>query len=144
MATVAEPDTVPDPDNTALPTDYSDWSAEEEAAYQEWKSLWDITQNKNMGIFADAVEWCGVRVQSKETDLYYANIPDKDKSVNNFNDAAMYFSANLESDTTIYSARLLSEIQSSSRNTYIVFLVDNYDLYRVMHLATGEIVSERP
>lgn len=32
----------PTPENTASPTDYSDWSAEEEAAYQEFKGLWEI------------------------------------------------------------------------------------------------------
>lgn len=33
-------DTAPEPDSPALPTDYSDWSDEEEAAYQEFKGMW--------------------------------------------------------------------------------------------------------
>lgn len=45
MATVTDPDVkTPDtttPDTTAKP-DYSDWSAEDEAAYQEFKGLWEI------------------------------------------------------------------------------------------------------
>ncbi|MCQ4864674.1 stalk domain-containing protein [Pseudoflavonifractor phocaeensis] len=31
----------PDPDTTTPSTDYSDWSAEEEAAYQEFKGMWE-------------------------------------------------------------------------------------------------------
>lgn len=45
MATVTEPIATPGPDNTALPADYSDWSAEEEAAYQEFKGMWDVSDN---------------------------------------------------------------------------------------------------
>jgi hypothetical protein len=30
------------PDTTATPADYTDWSAEEEAAYQEIKGMWDV------------------------------------------------------------------------------------------------------
>lgn len=42
MATVSDPDEKPEePDTTAVP-DYSDWSAEDEAAYQEFKGLWEI------------------------------------------------------------------------------------------------------
>lgn len=45
MATVVDPEAkpidTPAPDTTAK-LDYSDWSAEEEAAYQEFKGLWEI------------------------------------------------------------------------------------------------------
>lgn len=45
MATVVDPDAkpvdTPTPDTTAK-LDYSDWSAEEEAAYQEFKGMWTI------------------------------------------------------------------------------------------------------
>lgn len=41
LATVSEPEATPTPDTTAKP-DYSDWSAEDEAAYQEFKAMWDI------------------------------------------------------------------------------------------------------
>ena len=42
MATVADPEaSTADPDTTAK-ADYSDWSAEDEAAYQEFKGMWDI------------------------------------------------------------------------------------------------------
>lgn len=34
--------TTPAPDTTASVADYSDWTAEEEAAYQEFKGMWDI------------------------------------------------------------------------------------------------------
>lgn len=44
MATVGEKATTPEPDPTASPTDYSDWTAEEEAAYQEFKGLWEVTK----------------------------------------------------------------------------------------------------
>lgn len=45
MATVIDPEvkpTTPAPDTTAQVNDYSDWSAEDEAAYQEFKGLWEI------------------------------------------------------------------------------------------------------
>lgn len=46
MATVSDPDVkTPDtttPDTTAK-ADYSDWSAEDEAAYQEFKGMWEYT-----------------------------------------------------------------------------------------------------
>ena len=36
-----KPTATPDPDTTTPSTDYSDWSAEEEAAYQEFKGMWE-------------------------------------------------------------------------------------------------------
>ena len=45
MATVAEPEgpvTTSAPENAALSTDYSKWSTEDEAAYQEFKGMWVI------------------------------------------------------------------------------------------------------
>jgi len=46
MATVADPDAqvtdAPAPDTTVV-SDYSDWSAEDEAAYQEFKEMWEYT-----------------------------------------------------------------------------------------------------
>lgn len=42
LATVTDPKATPaTPDTTAKP-DYSDWSAEDEAAYQEFKGMWEI------------------------------------------------------------------------------------------------------
>lgn len=45
MATVSDPEAKPEqpaaPDTTAK-ADYSDWSAEDEAAYQEFKGMWEI------------------------------------------------------------------------------------------------------
>lgn len=50
MATVTDPDVkTPDtttPDTTAK-ADYSDWSAEDEAAYQEFKGMWEYTDSYN-------------------------------------------------------------------------------------------------
>ena len=44
MATVKDPDaSTPAPDNTASAADYSNWSAEEEEAYQEFKGMWDLS-----------------------------------------------------------------------------------------------------
>lgn len=43
LATVSEPQPTPTPDTTAKP-DYSDWSAEEEAAYQEFKAMWTLDE----------------------------------------------------------------------------------------------------
>lgn len=52
MATVTDPDVkVQDtatPDTTAK-TDYSDWSAEDEAAYQEFKAMWDVSTEVSHG-----------------------------------------------------------------------------------------------
>ena len=36
----------PEPDTTAKADDYADWTAEDEAAYQEFKGLWEITRNE--------------------------------------------------------------------------------------------------
>ena len=41
MATVDKPTTS---DNAAAPTDYSDWTPEEEAAYQEFKGMWEVKE----------------------------------------------------------------------------------------------------
>lgn len=49
MATVTDPDVkVPDTTttDTAAKTDYSDWSAEDEAAYQEFKAMWTMTESQ--------------------------------------------------------------------------------------------------
>jgi len=57
LATVTDPNAVvptPAPDTASL-TDYSDWSAEDEAAYQEFSTLWDIKYN---GIYLEA-HYCG-------------------------------------------------------------------------------------
>ena len=51
-------------DTTAVPADYSDWSEEEEAAYQEFKGMWEISDNAvqtaeegidSVSVFADYV-----------------------------------------------------------------------------------------
>lgn len=57
MATVRDPDAKPSatpaPDTTAK-LDYSDWSTEDEAAYQEFKGLWeDIGTTENPKLIAD-------------------------------------------------------------------------------------------
>lgn len=48
MATVTDPDvktTDTTTTDTTAKTDYSDWSAEDEAAYQEFKRMWDYTND---------------------------------------------------------------------------------------------------
>lgn len=53
LATVVDPATkIPNP---AIPNiDYSDWSAEDEAAYQEFTKLWDVTtQDTSYGSFVN-------------------------------------------------------------------------------------------
>lgn len=56
MATVTDPSVASNtntPDTTAL-ADYSDWSAEEEAAYQEFKGMWDVTiEDSKYGAFVN-------------------------------------------------------------------------------------------
>lgn len=51
MATVTDPDTAPAENPAANPTedpaevdDYSDWSPEKEAAYQEFKAMWTVAE----------------------------------------------------------------------------------------------------
>lgn len=45
MAIVTDPNAKPvTPDTTANATDYSDWSAEDEAAYQEFKGMWRVEE----------------------------------------------------------------------------------------------------
>lgn len=50
MATVVDPEakpvTTPAPDTTVNGPDYSEWSTEDEAAYQEFKGLWKIGQKE--------------------------------------------------------------------------------------------------
>lgn len=55
MASVTNPNKTPNPvAQSESPVDYSDWTAEEEAAYQEFKTLWDIsTQDTNHGSFVN-------------------------------------------------------------------------------------------
>lgn len=47
LATVSEPEATPTPDTTAKP-DYSDWSAEDEAAYQEFREMWECGIKKHV------------------------------------------------------------------------------------------------
>lgn len=42
MATVTNPEAKPATPDTTAKTDYSNWSAEDEAAYQEFKAMWEI------------------------------------------------------------------------------------------------------
>lgn len=56
MATVVDP-AIKKPNNdvvAATPIDYSKWSAEEEAAYQEFKAMWDVsTEDSDYGSFVN-------------------------------------------------------------------------------------------
>lgn len=60
MATVADPEAKPAdtqaPDTTAK-TDYSDWSAEDEAAYQEFKEKWELTFSNIVELPYDGLVW---------------------------------------------------------------------------------------
>ena len=50
LATVSEPaNNTPTPDTTAKP-DYSDWSNNEEEAYEQFKSLWNIIPFESVGL----------------------------------------------------------------------------------------------
>ncbi len=44
MAIVTDPDTKPATPDPAAAPDYSDWSAEDEAAYQEFKGMWRVEE----------------------------------------------------------------------------------------------------
>lgn len=51
MAVVEEPvETVEPSAEPVIPGDYSDWSEEEEAAYQEFKGMWRVTTGRNSDI----------------------------------------------------------------------------------------------
>lgn len=69
MATVEEPDAVPAPDNTALPTDYTfDYS------YEEFLGLWDISEYKETVWFVAPDRrarawWASVDPDTRETYL---------------------------------------------------------------------------
>lgn len=63
--TTAAPETTPTPDTTTKATD-SDWSAEDEAAYQEFKGMWEISVLKDvpgLGISYTAVHDGNARTQ---------------------------------------------------------------------------------
>lgn len=49
LATVSEPEATTAPDTTAKP-DYSDWSNNEEEAYEQFKSLWNIIPFESVGL----------------------------------------------------------------------------------------------
>ena len=67
MATVTDPDVKPNPNTTAAATDYSDWSAEEEAAYQEFKGMWEVEINDGTRVCVVTATYNGKLSQDKLT-----------------------------------------------------------------------------
>lgn len=102
LATVSEPQPTPTPDTTAKP-DYSDWSAEDEAAYQEFKGMWDIEYNEAISNFG-----MGKR---EAYDLTYTG----DFTVDEVRDAIRVARAKG------FLERLASELQTRSLSVYYQF-----------------------
>ena len=46
-------------DTTAVPADYSDWSEEEEAAYQEFKGMWEIETENGLAVQSITAKYNG-------------------------------------------------------------------------------------
>ncbi len=76
MATVTDPD-APAPSTPAPSNDYSTWSAEEEAEYQEWKGMWDIRlepgydELTNFDYNKETVKELGDFISDKEIEATY-------------------------------------------------------------------------
>lgn len=87
MATVVDPKA---PTNTTAPsTDYSEWSAEEEAAYQEFKGMWEV----------------------KRSDIAYSANIGMNYNKDNLNDLIDFVDKFTEETVKLYCKRLRSEIE---------------------------------
>lgn len=148
MATVtnpSKPQNTPAPDTTAK-TDYSDWSAEDEAAYQEFKGMWEIEKVEDMGMFANPVTWSGCEINPMETDLYYLSTFNKllneapGKELRNA--VYSYYKENMLTVMQEYADRLSQEFFMPQRNTYIIFMLNGCEVCRHMRLADGDTTVE--
>lgn len=57
MATVTDPNASTTPDTTANISDYSDWGAEKEAAYQEFKAMWTFIGSQASSLGNDVMAY---------------------------------------------------------------------------------------
>lgn len=64
MATVTDPNAKPATTDTTAKVDYSDWSAEDEAAYQEFKGMWTLTGQKT---YPDGISYT---IETSNQDVY--------------------------------------------------------------------------
>lgn len=134
-----KPTATPDPDTTPS-TDYSDWTAEEEAAYQEFKEIIELTKNENMDIFAEVVEWCGVEVNTRETDMYIAIFGGEESW--KYEEAKSSFEKKWLPLVGKYGVRYIEELHVDGRNTRVVFGAGHIYGYEMMQLKNGDIVVD--
>lgn len=125
MATVAEPGTTPT--TPAAPsTDYSKWSAEEEAAYQEFKGMCDITITPD-GLYGDRKTkvYCGVELTLSETTQYNVDYHYSLNETANLSttEQVAYWNQNLKAAQEKFAKRLTEEKseENSRKNTAVVF-----------------------
>lgn len=99
-----QPTTTPAPDTTASAADYSDWTAEEEAAYQEFKGMWEIT------LFGGGVNKSG---ESGETysAKYNGRLTNED----------LCHTINGLKNSTEFCRRLTEELHTPGHYTYLVY-----------------------
>lgn len=106
MATVVDPDA---PKNTPAPsTDYSEWSAEEEAAYQKFKGMWDVDQpNKD-------------ELHTTRHAIYNKNSLDDLKNfVDNYSEETM----------RVFCERFANEVIDKDRNLFLVYMYEKTGLW---------------
>ena len=60
-------------DTTAVPADYSDWSEEEEAAYQEFKGMWETSTGGGEKVHLVSAKYIGALSQQEVVDYLSAH-----------------------------------------------------------------------
>lgn len=91
-------------ETTAPSTDYSDWTAEEEAAYQEFKAMWDVE-------FKISVKYMG-----RNSDIYVSYL----KQQYTINDIQKYYQTAQIKTTEQFIKRMMIEV--ATNNDVILFL----------------------
>lgn len=97
-----QPTTTPTPDTTVAAADYSDWTAEEEAAYQEFKGMW---------------EWKMDGYQDMQNASVFCGRDGKEGII----ELKKFLSSHTAKAIDIYSIRLTKEINQQNPGTNTVF-----------------------
>lgn len=113
-------------------------STEGEKTYLEFKGLWEVSKNNNMEMFANPVEWCGVTVNPMETDLYHAEITVK-TILQGYTEARSFYEENILDDMALYADEMCEELYQDGKNTYVVFMINGYNVYEHMRQKDGTV-----
>lgn len=143
---VTPADTTPAPDTTALSTDYSDWSPEEEAAYQEFKGVWDVDVAPS-NLYPDPEKMiCGVPVPTSNMTQYNI-IFAKDKDIEHklsSNDEIPYFEEHFNAGFLKYGERIAREACAENQRGYsfVVFRFQEITKAWILITPDGELLNE--